>query len=413
MDSTTSTGHRQLNLFSEVLHAFTAERGGQIDNATLYRDVVHRAGIDPDALLERVPVGQSGQKANLLTRKIRWIEQDLRQAGIIEHVPGKRGVWRLCEPAGEELHRLPPNVAVVGFSTNLGVAIIGAAEHVFSRINAPIVLGLSSPPYALAKARQYGNPPVQEYVDWICRTIEPVVRNLVRGGSIALNIGNDTFVAGRPARELLPERLAIALHERLGLEKMDTLIWNNPSKPPGPVQWASIRRQQLNVAYEPVLWFSNDSRAARSDNRRVLQEHTERHLRLIRQGGERRTGVFSDGAYRLHHGSFGRETPGRIPRNVLTLGHSCSDQREYKRACAARGLPAHGAPMPLELASFLVEFLSAPDDLVVDPFGGSLTTAKAAERLGRRWLTTEIMVEYVLGGAHRFRDAPGFHLAAA
>lgn len=64
--------------------------------------------------------------------------------------------------------------------------------------------------------------------------------------------------------------------------------------------------------------------------------------------------------------------------------------------------------MPLKLASFLVEFLSEPDDLVADPFGGSFTTAKAAERLGRRWLSTECMLEYVLGGALRFQDAPGF-----
>lgn len=34
--------------------------------------------------------------------------------------------------------------------------------------------------------------------------------------------------------------------------------------------------------------------------------------------------------------------------------------------------------------------------------------AKAAERLGRRWLATEVMAEYVLGGSARFRDAPGF-----
>ena len=64
--------------------------------------------------------------------------------------------------------------------------------------------------------------------------------------------------------------------------------------------------------------------------------------------------------------------------------------------------------MPLSLASFLVEFLSAPDDLIADPFGGSFTSALAAARLGRRWISTEIMAEYVLGAANRFRDAHGF-----
>jgi site-specific DNA-methyltransferase (cytosine-N4-specific) len=72
------------------------------------------------------------------------------------------------------------------------------------------------------------------------------------------------------------------------------------------------------------------------------------------------------------------------------------------------GLPAHGAPFPLKLASFLIEFLSEPGELIVDPFGGSFTTADAAERLGRRWMSTDCMVEYVLGSATRFVGAQGY-----
>ena len=70
--------------------------------------------------------------------------------------------------------------------------------------------------------------------------------------------------------------------------------------------------------------------------------------------------------------------------------------------------------MPLSLAKFLVELLTVPGEIVADPFGGSFTTAKAAELLGRRWLSTECMAEYVIGSAFRFREQPGFvqHLAA-
>ena len=410
-----SSNSHQLDLFSEVLHAYSAERGGVLDNATLYADVAHRAGLPAEALAERVPIGHAGQPHNLVARRVRWHQQTLKHAGILQRVEGARGIWRLTEPAGVDLNRIGPNVAVVGFSTNLGVAILGACETVFSRIDAPITLCLTSPPYALAKARSYGNPSEAEYVDWICRTLEPIVRNLVRGGSICLNVSNDIFMPGSPARSLYRERMVLALHDRLGLHKVDELIWHNPSKPPGPVQYASIQRVQLNVAWEPIYWLTNDPRALRSDNRRVLQAHTERHLRLIRQGGEQREAEYSDGAYRIHPGRFSNATAGRIPRNVLTFGHSCADQRTYKAAARGAGLPAHGAPMPLSLASFLVEFLSEKDDLVVDPFGGSYTTAKAAERLGRRWLSTEVMIEYVLGGATRFTDAGGFrqHLLAA
>lgn len=163
-----------------------------------------------------------------------------------------------------------------------------------------------------------------------------------------------------------------------------------------------------------IYWMTNDPYRVRSDNRRVLQAHTERHLNLIAKGGEQREVRYSDGAYALKVGSFGNPTAGRIPRNVLTFGHTCADQRAYKQAARAQGLKAHGAPMPLSLAKFLVELLTVPGELVADPFGGSFTTAKAAELLGRRWLSTECMAEYVIGSAFRFREQPGFvqHLAA-
>lgn len=398
----------QLDLFSEVLHAYSAERGGRLPNADLYTVVADHAGVAPEEFHRKAPVGVAGAQRSLMERQVRWHQQTLKHAGILEKVDGKRGVWQLTQPVSEDLRKVNPGVAVVGFSTELGVAILGSCETVFSAIDCPITLCVTSPPFPLASARSYGNPAESQYVDWICRMIEPIVKNLVRGGSICLNVSNDIFLKGLPARSLYRERLVLALNDRLGLHKMDELIWHNGSKPPGPVRWASVERMQLNVAWEPVYWFTNDPRAVKSNNRRVLQEHTEKHLRLIKGGGENRVGDFSDGAYRVRPGSYGNETAGRIPRNVLSFGHACPDQRRYKQMARAAGLPVHGAPMPLSLASFLVEFMSEPGDLVVDPFGGSFTTGLAAERLGRRWLSTEIMLEYVLGGALRFQDRPGF-----
>lgn len=403
-----STDRRQLDLFSAVLHAYSAENAGRLSNAILYEQVATHVGVAPGSFREKVPVGKSGQLHSLAARQIRWHQQTLKHAGILERLDGERGIWQLTEPAGKDLNKIGAGVAVVGFSTDLGIAILGTCESVFSKIDAPISLIITSPPYPLAKPRAYGGPSEPQYVDWICKTLEPVIKSMVQGGSLCLNISNDVFEPGLPSRSMYVERLLLALHDRLGLHLMDRLIWENPSKPPGPIAWASKERVQLNVGYEPIYWLTNDPRHVRSNNRRVLEKHTEQHMKLIQAGGEQRTQTFSDGAYNLRPGRFGNATEGRIPKNVLTFGHSCKDQRQYKRMARDAGLPTHGAPMPLKLASFLVEFLSESDDLVVDPFGGSFTTAKAAERLGRRWLSTECMLEYVLGGALRFQDAPGF-----
>jgi hypothetical protein len=401
----------QPDLFAEVLHSYATHGDKAIDNATLYANVIKRAGLPEESLNEKVAVGKHAQSHNLLSRKIRWYQQTLKHAGILERVTGERGIWRLTSQAGKELNKITPEVSVLGFSTDLGIAILGCCESVFASINSPIHLVITSPPYPLAKARSYGNPKEPEYVDWICRTIEPVVKNLVPGGSICLNVSNDIFMPGSPARSLYRERLIIALYERLGLHKMDEIIWHNSSKAPAPVKWASMERVQMNVAWEPVYWLTNNPLLVRSDNRRVLQQHTDRHLSFIKSGGQQKSVTNSDGAYNLHPGRFSNLTAGRIPRNVLAMGHSCSDQREYKRQAKAMNMTAHGAAMPLKLASFLIEFLSKPDDLVVDPFAGSFTVAKAAERLGRRWLSTECMLEYVLGASTRFTNEAGFSRA--
>lgn len=408
MKESINSASAQLDLFSGVLHAYSAENSGILDNRTLYEGVAKIVGASDEDVNNRIPIGVSGALHSPFTRKVRWYQQSLKAAGILEHVEGERGVWGLTKPASKDLSQISASVSVVGFSTELGIAILGCCETVFASIDAPITLVLTSPPYPLAVPRNYGNPAEKDYVDWVCRTLEPVVRNLVPGGSIVLNVSNDIFESKSPARSLYRERLVLALHERLGLFKMDELIWENKSKPPGPIRYASIDRTQLNVVYEPVYWFTNDPSRVKSDNRRVLQAHTERHLNLIRQGGEQREGSFSDGAYSVQQGRYGNETAGRIPRNILSFGHRCAAQTAYKKSAKEMGLPVHGAPMPMKLAEFLIQFLSAPGDVIADPFSGSFTTAHAAERLGRRWIGTECMVEYVLGGASRFVAAPGF-----
>lgn len=404
------TTPHQLSLFPAVLHAYKAENDGRLDNATLYREVAAAAGLPEEAFAEKVAIGKSGQMHSLLGRAVRWHQQTLKAAGILRKVDGERGWWELTHPARKGLSEVAQGVALVGYSTDLGVAILGHCDHVFASVDSPISLILTSPPYPLAKERAYGNVHMSVYIDWLIKTIEPVVRNMADGASLCLNVSNDKILAGSPARSTYLERLTLALEDRLGLQLMDRLIWSNPCKPPSPVRYASIDRTQLNAGWEPILWMTNNPFKVKSNNTRVLQTHSDRHMKLMQQGGEQRFAVNSDGAYTIRPGSYGNVTPGKIPRNVLQFGHTCADQRAYKQACRNNGLPAHGAPMPLALAKFLIEFLTIPGEIVADPFSGSGTTAKAAELLGRRWLATEIMAEYLLGSAYRFVDARGFQM---
>jgi DNA modification methylase len=67
----------------------------------------------------------------------------------------------------------------------------------------------------------------------------------------------------------------------------------------------------------------------------------------------------------------------------------------------------------LSIPTFLVKFLSDVGDIVCDPFAGTCTTAMAAENTGRRWIAVEAVLDYLRGGAERFRACDGFWLSPA
>lgn len=382
---------------------------GSLNNAALYEQLSLDLSLDPAYSESRAPVGRAQKQRNLYQRAVRWHQQTLKRMGVLERM--ERGQWRMTDKARKELTPAAPKRVLLAFSTDLGCALWGNAEDVFTRLDEDIALCFTSPPYPLAKQRAYGNVTQQAYVDWLVTMMEPIVRRLLPGGNIVLNLSNDIFEPGLPSRSLYLERVTLALHDRLGLHLMERFVWHNPSKPPGPVQWASLKRVQCNVAYEPILWFTNDPKRVIADNRRVLLPHTERHQKLLENGGEAREAVYAGGAYRLRDGSFGQKTEGRIPRNVLMVGHRDTDQEPARRYAKEHGLPAHPAPMPLRVAELIVEFLSEVGQLVVDPFGGSGTTGRAAENKQRRWLISERCREYLASGAERFRKCSGFECA--
>ena len=65
---------------------------------------------------------------------------------------------------------------------------------------------------------------------------------------------------------------------------------------------------------------------------------------------------------------------------------------------------SHPARMPEGLASFFIQFLTEPGDLVLDPFAGSNTTGYVAECLDRKWLSIDTKEDYIEQVKIRFED---------
>ena len=56
----------------------------------------------------------------------------------------------------------------------------------------------------------------------------------------------------------------------------------------------------------------------------------------------------------------------------------------------------HGCQMPEQLLARIIRSSSHPQDLVLDPFGGSGTTLSVAKKLGRQWMGFELSKEYAV-----------------
>jgi site-specific DNA-methyltransferase (cytosine-N4-specific) len=368
------------------------DAGGTVTTAEARTAIADGLLLDDEARSRRVKVG--GQDHGALAHRVRWAQQHARLAGLLERGDGG---WSITSEGRAHLTRQMPGSPTTIFMTPQGAAVWGLAEDLASIVeHGSVRLLLTSPPYALNTKKAYGNRTGQEYVDWLCRIVESLMPIMADDGSVVLNLG-DAWVKDSPTVSLYQERAAVALQDRLGLHLCQRLLWHNPSALPVPSNWVGVERKRVKNAVETLWWMSRSERPY-ADNRNILEPYSDRMKALIAAGGSVRAKRPSGHAQR--EGSFSVDNGGSIPSNLFRIANS-GDQT-YARACREAGLPVHPARMPGELARKTISFLTRPDDLVVDPFGGSGTTARAAEDLGRRWITTEANREYVEGSRLRF-----------
>lgn len=218
-----------------------------------------------------------------------------------------------------------------------------------------------------------------------------------------MEIGN-AWELGRPVQSVLHLKafLAFLEAEGAGLRLCQEFICYNPARMPSPATWVTIDRSRVVDSFTHVWWFAKSDNP-KADNRRVLRPYSESMKALLATNkfnrGKRpsahdvRDGAFAtDNGGSIAHNVFELEAidPTREPRlpNAFSFANTSSSDR-FTRLCRERGLTPHPARMPVGLATFFIQFLSEPGDLVFDPFGGSNTTGFAAEANGRRWLSVE------------------------
>lgn len=307
--------------------------------------------------------------------------------------------------------------AHVAYATASGQMIHGTIE---AALESPIVgdlagkvnLIFTSPPFPLVTKKRYGNKNGDEYLDWL-KALAPKLKNLLApDGSIVVEVGN-AWEQGSPVMSTLPLEALLAFKNAGGLHLCQHIICHNPARLPSPAQWVTIKRVRLKDSYTHVWWMAAGEEP-KSDNRRVLAPYGPSMKKLLRtkkyNAGKRPSGhVISQAGFLTDHGGsiaanvLDLENEDSAPPSLLKFSGTGWDKR-YRAYCASRELPVHPARMQLELAAFFIEFLTEPNDLVLDPFAGSNTTGFAAQALGRRWLGVEANIDYISGSKGRFDE---------
>jgi site-specific DNA-methyltransferase (cytosine-N4-specific) len=261
--------------------------------------------------------------------------------------------------------------------------------------DASVSLALTSPPFALRRQKEYGNVSATEYVDWFWPFAEQIHRILKPDGSFVMELGS-AWNPGSGTRSLYQYQLLLRLAEQYHLAQ--DFYWYNPCKLPTPAEWVTIRRTRVKDAVS-IIWWLSKSTEPQADNRRVLVPYSRSMKRLLKDGykAAMRPSQHEIGPH------FQRDNGGAIPPNLLTIPNTRSND-EYLHACRAAGVAIHPARFPPGLPEFFIRFLTEPGQTVLDPFAGSNVTGRAAETLGRRWISVEINADYVPGSRLRFGE---------
>jgi DNA modification methylase len=285
------------------------------------------------------------------------------------------------------------------YTTPLGAQLSGDSLDLLAELPADSVdLFVTSPPFPLLRKKAYGNEDQHGYVGWLTQFAKLARDALKPTGSLVIDIGG-AYQRGLPIRSLHQFRALLAFVDEAGYHLAEEFYWYNPSKLPSPIEWVNKRKIRAKDAVNTVWWLSK-SHAPKADVGRLRVPYSKSMRRLLEDPARYYRPKERPSQHNIGE-AFGRDNGGALPSNLLAIPNSHSNDA-YLRACKSLGLPGHPARFPPKLPSFFIEMTTDPGDLVADFFGGSNTTGRAAEDLGRRWLTFELDRQYAALSAVRF-----------
>lgn len=230
----------------------------------------------------------------------------------------------------------------------------------------------TSPPYADQRKKTYGGIKPADYVDWFLPKSEQFLRVLKPTGTFILNI-KERVVNGERHTYVL--ELIVEMRKQ-GWLWTEEFMWHKKNSYPG--KWPNRFRD----GWERLLQFNKDRQFKMFQDEVMVPIGDWAQSRLSNLS---KTDQIRDES--KANSGFGKNVSNWVgrdmvyPDNVLHMATEC-----YNRS--------HSAAFPVDLPSWFIKLFTEENDLVLDPFLGSGTTAVAARELGRDYLGIDILEEY-------------------
>lgn len=236
-----------------------------------------------------------------------------------------------------------------------------------------IDLIFTSPPYADQREKTYGGINPNHYVDWFLPKAAQFKRVLKPTGTFILNI-KERVVNGE--RHTYVIDLIIKMREQ-GWLWTEEYIWHKKNSYPG--KWPNRFRDN----WERLIQFNKEKKFSMYQKTVMVPVGDWAKGRLSKLSDTDKIRDESKAG-----SGFGKNVSNWVgrdmvyPTNVLYLATETGNKN-------------HSAVFPSDLPAWFIKLFTKPDDIVLDPFVGSGTTAFSALQLGRHFVGIDINAEYI------------------
>lgn len=241
--------------------------------------------------------------------------------------------------------------------------------------NGSVDLIFADPPYNIKKADWDKFESHVEYVEWSMAWIEQAHLKLKPKGTL--------YICG--FSEILSD---LKLPSMKYFKSIRWIIWHYKNKANLGNDWGRSHESLLHLRKGNKFTFNvDDVRIPYGEHTLKYPSHPQAETSQYGNGGKRKD------VWTPHPKGAKPKDVVTVPTEHLVLPE---DLIEVPTTCNGSGESTpHPTQKPEELVRKFILASSNPNDLVIDPFLGSGTTAVVAEQLGRRWAGCDLNHEYI------------------